>query len=393
MSNKHKEDLFDQIGLRGRSQAGPFKVARVKTYALKAKAPEPVKTSFGVMEERPALLVRIEDQDGTAGWGEAWCNFPIGGAAHRAILVERTLAPLILGKEFSHPGDLYSLLTERVRVLAIQTGEDGPLSQAIAALDIAAWDMCGHRAGVPLFRLFGSNRDTVPTYASGINPKNPERTVRRALDKGFSAFKLKIGFDDARDTRNLSILRDLVGFDGLLMVDANQAWTLEHALKRSKALEAFKLGWLEEPIPADSSTRAWQELRSHCDIPLAAGENIRGLEAFQYAIASRLLDVLQPDLAKWGGFSACLPVARVALKHGLRFCPHYLGGGVGLLAAAHLLAAAGGDGMLEVDVNENPLRSEIFGEELPLRDGNFKLPASPGLGMAPDPGALERYAA
>ena len=393
MSGEGNENLLDKAGPGIRVHLEPFRVVHVKTYVLKAKAPEPVKTSFGVMNERPAVLVRLEDQDGVVGWGEAWCNFPIGGAAHRANLVDKTLAPLILEKDVSYPGDLYSMITERVRVLAIQTGEYGPLSQAIAALDMAAWDLGGRRAGEPLFRLFGGNQEAVPIYASGINPVDPERTVGRAMERGFNAFKLKIGFDDTRDTRNLTALRELVGFDKALMADANQAWTLEHALTHAKALETFRLGWLEEPIAADSSTTAWQELKSHCDVPLAAGENIRGLRAFDDTIASGLLDVLQPDLAKWGGFSGCLAVAGAALERGLRFCPHYLGGGVGLLAAAHLLAAVGGDGMLEVDVNENPLRSEIFGQDLPLRDGRFNLPMSPGLGMTPDPQVLERYAA
>lgn len=369
----------------------PFRVARITTYVLKAIPPEPVKTSFGVMGERPGVLVRLEDEDGAVGWGEAWCNFPAGGAAHRANLINKTLAPMIVGRKFEHPTDLYLMLAERLRILTIQTGEEGPFAQVIAALDVAAWDLSSRRLAEPLWRLFGGEHRSVPVYASGINPVEPEHIAAQALEKGFTAFKLKIGFDEQRDLRNLSALRDLLGFGRSLMADVNQAWTLDAALSRVKALQAYDLGWLEEPLAADSPKSWWHELNSRCGIPLAAGENIRGSVAFHDAIEDKTVHVLQPDLAKWGGFSGCLPVVREALRRGLRYCPHCLGGGVGLLASAHLLSAAGGDGMLEVDVNDNPLRTEIFGAELPLHGGRFIMSQSPGLGMVPEAAILDRY--
>ena len=94
--------------------------------------------------------------------------------------------------------------------------------------------------------------------------------------------------------------------------------------------------------------------------------------------------VLQPDMAKWGGFSGCLPVARAILGAGLRYCPHFLGGGVGLLASAHLLAAVGGDGLLEVDANPNPLRTRLCGAVGAVREGRVILGDAPGLGVEPD---------
>ncbi len=371
----------------------PLRLVRVTTHVLAAPAPEPVRTSFGVMYERPAVLVELEDEDGVIGWGEAWCNFPIGGASHRANLIRRILAPMVEGEKFRHPSDLFFLLTDRVRVLAIQTGEEGPFAQSIAALDQAAWDLVARRMGKPLWRVLGGASDRVPVYASGINPTHPEETVERAREHGFSAFKLKIGFDERQDIRNLVALRKLIGMDAHLMVDANQAWSLDLARDRVRAMEEFYLDWLEEPLVADSPKASWQALASDCTIPLAAGENIRGFVSFRKVTETGVVRVLQPDLAKWGGFSGCLPVARAVLREGLRFCPHYLGGGVGLLASAQLLAAAGGDGLLEVDVNDNPLRTDIFGEALIARDGQFSLPSAPGIGMTPEPSALRAYAA
>lgn len=370
----------------------PFRLGRINVHVLAAPAPAPVTTSFGVMHERPAVLVKLEDEDGVTGWGEAWCNFPLGGASHRANLICNTLAPMIERETIQHPSDPLLLLTDKVRVLTIQTGEEGPFAQSIAAIDQAMWNLVSRRLGQPLWRVLGGVRDNVPVYASGINPIRPEQTVARVQQEGFSAFKLKVGFDGVQDIRNLAAIRDLIGMDAPLMADANQAWSVDVARARAKAMEQFKLDWLEEPLLADSPEASWRDLDSHCSIPLAGGENIRRLDGFENVIASGIFDILQPDLAKWGGISGCLLVARTALRHGLRFCPHYLGGGVGLLASAHLLAASGGDGLLEVDINENPLRTQIFGERLNVRKGRLILPDAPGIGLDPDPIALSAYA-
>ena len=110
---------------------------------------------------------------------------------------------------------------------------------------------------------------------------------------------------------------------------------------------------------------------------------MRGDEAYDRAIELGALAVIQPDVAKWGGISGCLPLARRIVDGGRRYCPHYLGGGIGLLASAHLLAATGGDGLLEVDCNPNPLREGLAYPYAALEDGCFVLPDAPGLGAAP----------
>src|SRR5690606_32642973 len=118
--------------------------------------------------------------------------------------------------------------------------------------------------------------------------------------------------------------------------------------------------------------------------------NLRGDAAFEAAIASGAFRFIQPDLAKWGGITACLPLARRINAAGLCYCPHFLGGGIGLLASAHLLAAAGGDGLLEIDSNANPLRQGLAEPFPALEDGQFVLSERPGLGVAPSPD-VERF--
>ena len=351
----------------------------------------PVVTSFGVMRDRPMVLVRAEDRDGAVGWGEVWCNFPAVGAEHRARLIESVLSPLLLDREFASAKEIFQLLSGKTAVLAIQSGEPGPLAQAIAGVDIALWDLAARKAGQPLWRLLGGASPQVRVYASGLNPDAPEKLALSRRNEGYRAFKLKIGFGIERDLANLQALRDTLGEEAALMVDANQAWTLQEALNQADRLRDLKLQWLEEPLRADRPWSEWQSLARTTPVPLAAGENLAGDAAFDAALASKALGVVQPDIAKWGGFSGCLAVARRIVAAGRRYCPHYLGGGVGLLASAHLLAAVGGDGLLEVDANPNPLRELTCGPVARVQAGTVTLADAPGLGAAPDLAALRRW--
>jgi L-alanine-DL-glutamate epimerase-like enolase superfamily enzyme len=346
---------------------------------------QPVRTSFGTMLDRPALLVRVEDTDGASGWGEVWCNFPGCGAEHRARLLDTVIAPLAVGERFASPEQAFERLSAATAVLAIQSGEPGPIAQAIAGLDLAIWDLQARRAGVPLWRLLGGRSGTVAVYASGINPDRPEDMVLARHAQGYRAFKLKIGFGEARDLANVGTVRDRLPAGATLMLDANQAWPLDTALRMAERLAAFAPAWLEEPLRADRPTAEWAALAAHTRIPLAAGENLVGEAAFATMIASGTLGVVQPDLAKWGGVSGCLPVIERIHAAGLRYCPHFLGAGIGQLASAHVLAARGRPGgMLEIDANENPLRTELSPALGTIRDGLATLGDTPGLGVEPD---------
>jgi len=359
-----------------------------------------VRTSFGTMHDRPAVLVRVEDDDGAFGWGEAWCNFPTCGAEHRGRLIETVLAPLVVGRAFASPEAAFRELSEKTAVLAIQSGEPGPIAQAIAGVDIALHDLAARRAGEPLWRRLAraGERDraaraaqALPVYASGINPDAPGNVVEALRSHGYTAFKLKVGFGGARDVANLGDVRAAAGAQADVMVDANQAWSLDDAAVMAERLAVHAPAWLEEPLRADRPWSEWHRLAALSPIALAAGENAIGDAAFDALIASRAVAVVQPDVAKWGGVSGVLAVVDRIAAAGLRYCPHYLGAGVGLLASAHVLAARGSvGGMLEVDANENPLRSDLCPPLATLERGTIRLGDAPGLGVVPD---LERWVA
>lgn len=369
-----------------------MQIERIECLVFRAPAASPVRTSFGTMHDRPAVLVRVVDTDGAEGWGEIWCNFPSVGAEHRARLLRDVIGPVAMAEAFAGPAELYKRLTRHFAVLAIQTGEYGPLAQVIAGLDIAVWDLAARKAGVPLHVHLGAARKfgSVAAYASGLNPDQPERLAATKRAQGYLAFKLKVGFGEERDLSNLSHLRLELGDDVCLMVDANQGWDSANAIRMAGLMEPHRLDWLEEPIRADRDVAEWQALAAASPVPLAAGENMRE-GAFGEAMEAGFLGVLQPDLGKWGGFSRCVQIGREALSRGIRFCPHWLGGGVGLLASAHLLAAVGGDGMVEVDSNLNPLRDEMLDAPWKVDGGRLALPDGPGLGALPDLAAIARH--
>lgn len=366
-------------------------VADLQVHVLRYPVEHPVRTSFGVMHDRPAVFVRVEDRDGAHGWGEVWCNFPACGAEHRARLVDTVLRPLLVGRAYAAPAEAYAHLSAATAVLAIQAGEPGPMAQAIAGVDVALWDLCARRAGRPLWAFLGGTDDRVAVYASGINPDDPEQVVSRKRQEGYRAFKLKLGFGQERDLGNLRRVRALLGPGVPLMADANQGWDASVAATMAQAMAELDIAWLEEPLRADRPLAEWQALAHQSPVPLAAGENCLGADAFRTAIDGAFLRVVQPDLAKWGGISGVLPVARAIRAAGLRYCPHYLGAGVGLMASAHVLAAvddAGNHGLLEIDANDNPLRTLLSGPLAQLRDGVARLGQAPGIGIEPDLPAL-----
>ncbi len=364
---------------------GPFTLARIEAFVLRWPVKRPVQTSFGTMLDRPALLVRAEDADGAVGWGEIWCNFPACGAEHRARLLETVVAPLLIGQPCASAQAAFDLMSARTAVLAIQSGEPGPIAQVIAGIDLALWDMQSRRAGVPLWQFLGGASGVVRVYASGINPDRPEDTVLAKHAEGYRAFKLKVGFGAERDLANVKTVHARLPEGNELMLDANQAWDLETAQNMASRLREFTPRWLEEPLRADRPLSEWARLAESAGIPLAAGENLIGSDAFNMVIQSGTLSVVQPDLAKWGGISGCLPVIDRIHAAGLRYCPHFLGAGVGQLASAHILAARGrAGGMLEIDANENPLRAQLCPALNAIEEGEALLGNEPGLGVEPD---------
>ena len=369
-----------------------MKISDIKTFVCRVPIANPLITSFGRMTDRPALFLRIEDHNGNFGWGEVWCNWPPSGAEYKENLIKHTIAPLLLDREFESPSVAFNFLTDALRILTIQTAEPGPFAHCLAGIDIALWDIQARKNGSSVARTINPQASPkVACYASGINLDDALNMIDKARKTGFTRFKVKIGRDLERE---ISVVREIQS--GLrshesLMLDANQGWNLEQAREAIQKFDFVELDWVEEPIAADHPASNWLTLKELAPFPIAAGENILGQDQFEDVITARLLDVVQPDICKWGGFSGVIPVARATMDAGLRYCPHYLGGIVGLLASAHVLSGVGGNGILEVDVNDNPLVDAFLDKQECIQEGQFSIDLGSGLGFDIDTNILDSW--
>jgi D-galactarolactone cycloisomerase len=156
-----------------------IRLARLEAYAFRVPISNPIKVAFGTFRDRPMVLVRAVEQDGSEGWGEVWCNWPAVTAEHRARL-SADIGERLIGRTLQGPAQAFEQLTHEMEVLALQTGEQGPSAAAIAGIDIALWDLAARRDGVPLNRYLGGDagKTDVPVYVTGINPDGPEQFAR-----------------------------------------------------------------------------------------------------------------------------------------------------------------------------------------------------------------------
>ena len=366
-------------------------IAKLDIYAFRAEIANPVITSFGSIPSRATVLIRVEDRDGAHGWGEIWGNFPTITTEYRAKLAATLLPKELIGvANRPTPGIYIQELARKFHILKVQAAEHGPVNGVLGATNQALWDLQARKQGNPLRTLLNpAAPGTVPAYGSGLNPTDCVEVTERARAEGYRAFKLKIGFGADIDRRNLEALRAGMKPGERLFVDANQCWSLDEARAAIPMLVDTGVEWFEEPMVATTPSLQWKALAADCPIPLAGGENILDTDGLEEC--ADWFDYVQPDIGKWGGVDGCLEIARKTIAAGKTYCPHWLSGGVGLMHSAHVLAAVGGAGLLEVDTNPNPLRTELIKTLPGIRDGMFQLGGAPGIGIEPPIGEMTRW--
>jgi len=370
--------------------ASELKIASVDPWVLRIPIAEPVVTPMGVVDSAIALFVKVTEQSGETGWGEVWCNFPRYGAPHRASVVTRTLEPFLKSRPFSGPGQAWAAMHKASHILSLQSGEHGPISAAIAGVDIALWDLVGKRLQQPLWKLMGGQSDKVSCYASLGRSGGGEALIEQGLKRGFTAFKLRVWDEVEKHLPAYINARKQIGDGCELMADANSSWPIDRAADMAQRFAGLNMSWIEEAIPVDAPAAVWQDLARRSPVNLAGGENIFGREAFEAHIGVGALSVLQPDICKWGGLSGGLPLAQRIVASGARFCPHIFSGTPGLLASGHLLAAANtSNGSLEYGIEYNPPRDDFITHT--LAGGKLVLGDAHGLGVVLDEERLARY--
>ncbi len=324
------------------------------------------------------LLVRIETQGGLVGWGEAFGHGVI--PATKAAL-DTLVAPWLLGRDASDIGGIAHGLAQAMHLY----GRNGPLSYAMAGVDIALWDIAGKRAGLPLHDLLGgARRRALPVYASLLRYGEAERTARNAAaarSEGYGAVKLH-----EVDVPAVLAAREAIGPDTLLMNDVNCPWTAAEALAHERLLRPAALHWLEEPVWPPEDAAGLARVR-RAGTPIAAGENVASLHGFADLFAAGAIDVAQPSVAKIG-VTEFRRVVSLADAHGVRVVPHCAYFGPGYLASLHLAAT-----LAEPPLERLWLRLEasLFEHWLEAPGGVAAVPTGPGLGCDPDAAMLERY--
>lgn len=364
-------------------------LAAVDLFPLRAAGGVSPNMALGLMNARPALLIRITDSDGCFGWGEIWANFPPRSNLHKAHLVDDVITPKLRGLSVVEPEEAGHYLRRQLATYFLHIGQREVFEHCLAGIDMAVWDLALRSSGQTFAEALDLSEPEARTYASSINPPDLERLMMEQAAQGQTEFKLKIGFDDDADLAFVAKGADLLPAASRLMVDNNQTWDPAQAERMLRSLEAFSPLFAEEPIPVDAGLNAWSALASGTSIPLAGGENIYGLDGFRRMIDAGLRFV-QPDVAKWGGVSGALALART-LPADVALWPHFMGTAVGQMAALAVTAAIGPKSRSEMDVNVNPLRTELCGDVLALVDGRVSLPDAAGLVAPPLDAALSAF--
>jgi D-galactarolactone cycloisomerase len=337
--------------------------------------------------------VKIETDAGLVGWGETG---PISGAQGT---IDDQLAPLLIGQNPLRHRKLWRQLW----------GANFGNGLAVGAVDMALNDLRGKVLGLPVADLFGGRfRDRVPVYGSTMNyleGEQPEDLYpRQAAEKaaeGFKALKMRLGrYSVARETKVAKAVRDAVGPDVRLMVDGNAAYTLRSAVQMGRVLDELNFDFFEEPLPQSPRYVGYAELREKLPLPLAGGEAVDSRIAAKDLIDRRAVDIIQPDAALCGGIGEALFIGELAALSGIRCIPHCWGGAISIAASVQLLSLLPDPHwglptdtpLLELDLSENPWRTEIVKEPFKVVDGEIAVPKAPGLGIEVNEDVIRHYA-
>lgn len=322
------------------------------------------------MTEVAFLFAEITTDAGHTGVGFSYAK-RAGGPAQYAHA--REVAPDLVGED---PSDIGRLWTKLVWAGA-SVGRSGASTQALAAFDVALWDLKAKRAGLPLAKLLGAHRDSVRCYntSGGFLHESIEQVkenATRTLESGIGGIKIKVGQPDWReDLRRVAAVREHIGDGVPLMVDANQQWDRPTAMRVSQALEEFDLVWIEEPLDAyDAEGHA--ELARALTTAVASGEMLTSVGEHYELIRHRAVDILQPDAPRVGGITQFLKLATLAEHANLGLAPHYA-----MEIHVHLAAAYPAEPWVEHFDWLYPL----FNERLETSGGRMHLSGRPGLGI------------
>ncbi len=375
-----------------------MRITSIESFLLEAPIHIPFGWSQGWTEKRACGLVKITTDDGLVGWGE-------GLSSPTAALLHDGFAPLLLGADPMQRNGLWERMYHSLYNAGLAGGYGG---SAISAVDIALWDIAGKAAGLPVSALLGGKvRDKIAVYATGLyytEGEFPDRLLDEArmyVELGFQGMKTKVGGLSVReDVERVAAIREVIGPDIFLMVDANQAYNATTAIRIGREMDNLEVFWFEEPVGA-KDVEGYLQVKNALPMAIAGGENLRTRFEAKDFIGRRAVDIVQPDVVIVGGVTELHRVAQMANSFGILCNPHVWGSPVMIAASLHVASTIPPcpparnplpyqqEPVMEFDRTPSPIREGIA-TPFDQVDGFLAVPTGPGLGVEIDEAAVAR---
>ncbi len=358
--------------------------------------PEP--NDFG--HERNTVLIRVETEDGTEGWGEAIAMWPEACEA-TAALIESGLADVVRGLDVREPQMIWQALKRH----SWWYGEGGIATLALSGIDMAVWDACGKVLGQPLWRLFGGRaHEALPAIASmHVNRATIEEgaaEVAGHIERGFRGAKLgfgkrglsRVGRDPDHDVAFVEAVRSAIGPAAMLMIDIGNGvrWDVSTAIRTTRRFEAFGIDWIEEPLHPDDLD-GLARLHAAVGTRIATGERLWTVAAYDQLIRRRIVDVYGVDPARAEGVTGFRRIAGLIEAARGTVNAHAWSTVVTTAASLHLSVTSPAARVFELKPLENPMQHELPVTPIWHEGGLVRPPEGPGLGIELRPEIVERY--
>ena len=386
-----------------------MKITSIKSHVLRYELDKELGYSQQYYKHRTAHLVEVETDEGITGWGE--CFGPGNIALANKYIVEKVIQPLIKGdnplkKEY---------IWHKVYNLLRDSGQKGMPIQALSGIDIALWDILAKKSNLPLYQLLGGKtNDKIPVYGYGMMLQKKtvdelcelfKNEANQIKEKNFKAMKMKIGLGPKEDLKLVSAVRDTIGSEFKLMVDANHAYNKNDALYVGKGLDEMNIYWFEEPV-APEDYDGYKELKEKLKTNIAGGEAEFTKYGWNQLIKNNCIDIAQPEVCGLGGITEYLKVSALAQSNFIPIVNHVWGSALSVAVNLHLLATLpdmpGGlfptKSMLEFDTTEkNIFITDLAEEKFSILDQvkNKNGFASPleniGIGINPNKDFIKKY--
>ena len=372
-----------------------MKITRLQVYILRAPDDRrPHWVSHFVVPKANEILVRMQTDDGVEGIGIATSYTPIEAAIHA---FRTGIDELVVGADPLAPEKLYQKLFALTsqRLASEKKWSREALVRISAAVDIAAWDVMGKVAGLPLYRLFGGFRSEVPCYVTcayyrdGKTLSELRDEMQMLKAQGHTGFKAKAGgLPLAEDLERLALVREVIGPDKDLMVDVNRAWDLATAIEGARLLEPLRPRWLEEPVRWADDRRELKLLAQKTRIPLSAGESEITSYGCRALLEEQAIQILQFDCTMMGGFTEGRKLAALCELNHVQVAPHH-----DCFIHSHIVAGSPAGCIVEsfTDPERDPLQAELFEDPPRIAKGMLTLKEQPGLGLTLSEAALRKF--